>query len=251
MLKILAKNRSCFRHVLQLDLLFNIRVLGVKRLSNLILFDGRMGSGKTTLMSLEALRYQAESLTGCTLFSNYGLSGSVPFTSFEDFKKVAVQPSSIICLDESHLDISNRDFNTNSVKFFVNMVFFLRKLRATLMMTTPLFENIDSKVREVTNYYVHCSKYNGYLNYEYYDIERLKFLKSKRISEAKVSEIMGYIYDTYEMVVPLEYPSTRPEFIKVFEEVKELNKSYIEKIRTGEIVSQPALAAESRQKQLV
>jgi hypothetical protein len=195
------------------------------------MFDGRMGSGKTTLMSLEALTYQQ--MSGCTVFSNYGLTGSIPFTSFEDFKKVAVQPSSIICLDESHLDISNRDFNSNSVKFFVNMVFFLRKLRCTLMMTSPLFENIDSKVRDVTNIYIHCSKHSGFLHYEYYDVERLKFIKSKRISENKVSEIMPFIYDTYEMVVPLEYPKTRDEYLSIFDEVKSLNKGYIKTLRSG------------------
>lgn len=202
---------------------------------NLIMYDGRMGSGKTSLMSLEALLYQKES--DCTLFSNYGLTGSIPFHSFEDFKKVAIQPSSIICLDESHLDISNRDFNTNSVKFFVNMVFFLRKLRCTLMMTSPLFENIDSKVREVTNVYVHCSKYNGFLNYSYYDVEREILIKRKRISEMKIEEIMPYIYDTYEMVVPLEYPKNRDDYVKIFGDVKELNKKYVESLRESSLVS--------------
>ena len=197
--------------------------------TNLIMYDGRMGSGKTSLMSLEALLYQKES--NCTLFSNYGLSGSLPFTSFEDFKKVAVQPSSIICLDESHLDISNRDYAANSVKFFVNMVFFLRKMRATLMMTSPLFENIDTKVREVTNLYVHCSKQHDHFNYEYYDVERVRLIKTKRISRENIESIMPILYDTYEMVVPLDYPTNRNEYLTIFEEVKQLNKDYINSLR--------------------
>lgn len=203
--------------------------------TNLIMYDGRMGSGKTSVMSLEALLYQKES--NCTLFSNYGLAGSIPFTSFEDFKKVAVQPSSIICLDESHLDISNRDYSTNSVKFFVNMVFFLRKMRATLMMTSPLFENIDTKVRDVTNVYVHCSNHSNYFNYQYYDVERERLIKKKRISEEKIVSLMPYIYDTYEMVVPLDYPKTREEYIKIFTDVKELNKKYVESLRKNTLVS--------------
>lgn len=203
--------------------------------TNLIMYDGRMGSGKTSLMSLEALLYQKES--NCTLFSNYGLTGSLPFTDFEDFKKVAVQPSSIICLDESHLDISNRDFSTNSVKFFVNMVFFLRKMRCTLMMTSPLFENIDTKVRDVTNVYIHCSNHSGYFNYQYYDVERERLIKSKRISEERIESLVPYIYDTYEMVVPLSYPASRNEYLKIFEEVKELNKKYIESLRHKALVS--------------
>lgn len=198
-------------------------------MSNLVMFDGRMGSGKTVGMSIKALLYQKQ--TGCTVFSNYGLKGSLPFTKFEDFKTVAVQPSSIICLDESHMDLSNRDFNMNSVKFFVNMVFFLRKMRCTLMMTSPLFENIDSKVRAVTNFYVHVSKSNGYLNYYYYDVEQASFLRQDRLSLEKVAKIGEEIFDTYEMVTPLDYPKTRPEFELIMGEVKQLNKAYMEQIR--------------------
>ena len=194
-------------------------------MSNLIMYDGRMGAGKTIGMSIEALDLQVRS--GCTLFSNYGLVGSIPFTSFEDFKKVAVQPSSIICLDESHMDLSNRDFNMNSVKFFVNMIFFLRKMRATLMMTSPLFENIDSKVRAVTNFYIHVSQSNGFLNYYRYDVEQSRFLRHDRLSMEKVKLIGEHIFDTYEMVTPLDYPKTREEFLSIMNEVKALNKAYM------------------------
>lgn len=200
-------------------------------MSNLIMYDGRMGSGKTVGMSIHALNWAKES--NCTLFSNYGLTGSLPFTSFADFKKVAVQPSSIICLDESHVDLSNRDFNMNSVKFFVNMVFFLRKLRCTLMMTSPLFENIDSKVRDVTNIYIHVSQKNGYLNYDYYDVEQAKYLKSNRLSLDIVKVIGSSVYDTYEMVTPLDYPKDRAEFLAVMEDVKRLNKEYMLNLRNG------------------
>ena len=53
---------------------------------NLIMIDGYLGSGKTLGMSLKALQWQQKS--GCTLFSNYGLKGSIPFTSFADFKNL-------------------------------------------------------------------------------------------------------------------------------------------------------------------
>lgn len=199
---------------------------------NLIMFDGVMGAGKTLGMSLKALHWQSK--TNCTLFSNYGLKGSIPFTSFEDFKNVAVQPSSIICLDESHIDISNRDFNTNSVKFFVNMVFFLRKLRCTLMMTSPLFENIDSKVRAVTNVYIHVKRSGDYMFYDYYDVQNEKYVKTEMLNLTKISPYLEDVYDTYEMVIPLEYPKTRDEYLNIFKEVKALNKNYMLRQITGD-----------------
>jgi hypothetical protein len=189
------------------------------------MIDGYLGSGKTLGMSLKALQWSKRS--GATLFSNYGLKDSIPFTSFNDFKLVAQQPSSIICLDESHLDISNRDFNTNSVKFFVNMVFFLRKLRCTLMMTSPLFENIDSKVRLITNVYINVSKSNNIMQYNYYDVERGTYIKTEILNLNKISPYLNDVYDTYEMVVPLEYPKTRDEYLQIFNDVKKINKEYM------------------------
>lgn len=197
------------------------------------MFDGKMGSGKTAGMSVLALDWQLRS--GCTLFSNYGLTGSIPFTNFEDFKKVAVQSSSIICLDESHMDLSNRDYAMNSVKFFITMIWFLRKMRCTLMMTSPLFENIDSKVRAVTNLYINVSKRDGYLNYNYYDMESETLIKRNRISLETMKRIGSYLYDTYEMVTPLEYPKNRDDFNLVIAEVKRLNKEYMSQNRADKI----------------
>jgi len=193
--------------------------------TSLMFFEGIMGSGKTTAMSIQAHLYAQKA--NATLFSNYGLKGSRPFTSFADFKEVAAQPTSVIALDESHMDISNRDFSTNSVKWFVNMIWFIRKMRCTLMMTSPLFENIDSKVRQVTNVLVKCDKYRGYLHYDYFDVQRGLFLHSKKISLDKVESVMGHVFDSYSMVTPLEYPEKRNEFQEVMEQTARINDKYV------------------------
>ncbi|HER2159154.1 TPA: hypothetical protein VJS26_001763, partial [Streptococcus pyogenes] len=99
-----------------------------------------------------------------------------------------------------------------------------------------LFENIDSKVRAVTNFYVHVSKSNGYLNYYYYDVEQASFLRQDRLSLEKVAKIGEEIFDTYEMVTPLDYPKSRPEFELIMGEVKQLNKAYMEQIRNENAV---------------
>lgn len=95
------------------------------------------------------------------------------------------------------------------------------------MMTSPLFHNIDSKIRDITNIYIHVSKRNSIMTYDYYDVEQQYFIKSEQLDLNKISSYIGDIYDTYEMVIPLEYPKTRDEYIKIFSEVKELNKEYM------------------------
>lgn len=193
---------------------------------NLMILDGVMGAGKTLGMSVLAKDWAERS--GATLYSNYGLVGSKPFTKFQDFLDVAKQDSSIICLDESHIDLSSRDFNSNSVKFFTNMVFYLRKLRCTLIMTSPLYENIDSRVRQVTNVYIQVSKDNSYFYYDLYDVQQGRFIKTKKMRLSALDEIKGSLFNTYEMVTPLEYPEKREHYIQIMELLKKENILYLE-----------------------
>jgi ATPase family associated with various cellular activities (AAA) len=192
---------------------------------NLIFFEGQMGNGKTLGMSIVAKDWAQRS--GATLYSNYGLEGSKPFRSFEDFKDVAVQPSSIVCLDEIHNDIDSRDFNTNAVKYFSHIVFYLRKLRCILMMTSPLFENIESRVRNVTNVVVSVQKDKTYYYYPFYDLQQMKSLKMKKIKKQSAHDAAQQIFDTFEMVTPLEYPANRDDFKRLLNDLKEHNKHYL------------------------
>ncbi|MEC3226415.1 hypothetical protein P9027_31420 [Bacillus thuringiensis] len=182
-------------------------------------FEGRMGNGKTLGMSLMAKYFQEKS--GCTLYSNYGLAGSKPFRSFDDFLDVAMQPSSIVCLDECHNDIDSRDFGTNAVKYFSHIVFYLRKMRCTLFLTTPLFENIDSRVRDVTNVLVPVSKDKYYYYYPFYDWEANQLMVEKKIKKEYAHSKAGNIFDTNAVVTPLEYPKNRDEFKVLLERLKQ------------------------------
>lgn len=194
---------------------------------NLIFFEGQMGNGKTLGMSIIAKDWAQRS--GATLYSNFGLKGSKPFNSFEDFLDVAQQPSSIICLDEIHNDIDARDFNTNAVKYFSHIVFYLRKMRCILMMTSPLFDNIESRVRGVTNVLVSVQKDSEYYYYPFYDTQTDRFLKQKKIKKELAHMAAAQIFDTYAMVTPLEYPEKRDLFKELLSELKSTNQHYLER----------------------
>ncbi|HHT7203765.1 hypothetical protein PDK24_28165 [Bacillus cereus] len=193
-------------------------------MSNLIVIDGFLGAGKTLGMSYLAHHYQSKS--NCTLYSNYGLANAKPIKNLVDFIDVAKQESSIVCLDESHLDLSSRDFNSNSVKFFTNLIFYLRKMRCTLIMTTPMFSNLDSRVRDITNVYISVRKDKNFFYYDFYDVEREQFLKRKRIRYDLITQIGSHLYDTYSIVTPLEYPSKKEEFNEFLKELKQVNGAF-------------------------
>lgn len=193
-------------------------------MSNVIIIDGYLGAGKTLGASILALYYSYKS--ECQLFSNYGLAGSRPFTHFNNFLDLAESDHSIVVLDESHTDLDARNFNTNSVKYFTHLAFYLRKLRTTLFLTTPSIENLDSRVRGICNIYIRVSKDKKYFYYEMIDLQSLRKLKDYKVKIEVAKNIGSQIYDTYNIVTPIEFPQERKEFNDFMRTLKERNDNY-------------------------
>ena len=195
---------------------------------NVIILDGVMGAGKTLGMTLLTKYFQQKSR--CSVFDNYGIKGSTPFHSYLDFMQVAVQPSSLLALDESHTDLDARSFSTNAVKFFTHLVFFLRKMRCTMFLATPLISNLDSRVVGVCQLYCRCSKDKKYFYYDFYDLQTYRHLKRYRILRDRAYELAGGFYDTYRMVTPMEFPAERADFKSFLEQLRDVNDQYYSRL---------------------
>jgi hypothetical protein len=207
-----------------------------------MIIDGYLGAGKTLAMTILASYFKE--LSGCTLYSNYGIKDSCLFTRFTDLLHVADQESSIICLDEAHSDLDSRNFNTNSVKFFTHLVFYFRKLRTTMMLATPSIDNLDSRVRSICNLYCHVSKNKDYFFYDMYDMQSLKYLKRYKIKRESAYVLAAELYDTYNMVLPVEFPSDRIEFNLFVKLLKETSENYY--IRQRELLNGFAVGTPSQ-----
>lgn len=188
----------------------------------LIVFEGNRGMGKTLGMVLHAKRIQA--YTGCNLFANFPVRGAEGFYSFEDFKKVSICKNSIVLLDECHNDLDSRDYSTSSVKYFSHMIFYLRKLGCVMFLTTPLFSAITSRVRDVTNIVCRCSKTYDYFVYDFWDNDQGVFLKRRKVLKDKAFMLCKNVYNTKSLVNPLEYPSSKQEFLQILSEIKRENE---------------------------
>lgn len=172
-------------------------------------FQGYLGAGKTSGMVLFAKYLQA--ITKQTyLYSNFGVLNSIPFTRLEDFKEVAKNESNLVLLDEAHADLDSRSFSTNHVKFVSQTSFYLRKMNCTLMLTSPLYDSLDSRIRGITNYLFDVSSDKKYFYYEIYDIQSEKHLKSLRIR--KDFAFQFNLFNTNAVVTPLEVPEKREQF---------------------------------------
>lgn len=187
-------------------------------------FDGPLGSGKTLGMSVMAQYYRQK--TGCTLYSNYGLKNSKMFTSFDQFLDIAKQPSSIICLDEAHTDLDSRSGNTNVAKYFTHMLFYLRKLRCTLFFSSPSIANIEFRVRSIMNVYCQVQKNRNSFLYNMYDLQSERFLRTLKVNQQKVFAIGHQIYDTHKMVVPIEFPEKKEDYLKILTDLKNTSDQY-------------------------
>ncbi|AHM67485.1 hypothetical protein PPSQR21_038470 [Paenibacillus polymyxa SQR-21] len=186
--------------------------------------DGTMGTGKTLCMSVLAQHFRQQS--GCTLYSNYELKHSKLITNFEMFLDVAQQPSSIICLDEAHTDLDSRSVNTNVAKYLTHMVFYLRKLRCTLMFTSPDIANIDIRLRLIMNVYCKAKKNKNYFNYSLWNAQDNKPLRSLRVNQRKIFAIGHQIYDTNGMVVPMDFPQTKEGYLDILNLLKKVSNQY-------------------------
>lgn len=185
----------------------------------LVLFTGNRGVGKTLGMSLYATYLSKK--TGCTLFSNYGLYGSRIFSSFDDFSLISKENHSILCLDECHNDIDTRLARSNSSMFFSHFIFYLRKLNCVMFMTTPLFKNVDSRVRSVVNVVVNVSKDKKFFYYDFYDCNSGKFLVRKCVNKQIALLVGAKFFDTKAIVTPLIYPEKRADFVKIFDGLRD------------------------------
>lgn len=205
---------------------------------NFMVFTGFLGSGKTLGASIFAEYFKEKS--GCALYSNCGIVGSKSFTSMEDFKLIAQEESSLLVLDEAHMDLDARSFSSNHVKFFTQVSYYLRKLRCTLIITTPNFADLDSRIRSITNVLAFVSKDSNNFYYEMYDAQSQRYLRTYRIDKTNAFKVSDWLYDTYSMVTPISIPSTKNDFTDFLEELKTISENFY--LRKATVSALPTLA---------
>lgn len=191
---------------------------------NVFVFTGFLGSGKTLGAVLYAKKYQA--LSGCALYSNISIEGAKPFNSLETFKEIAKESSSILLLDEAHMDLDARSFNTNHVKFFTQLSYYLRKLRCTLFITSPSFGDLDSRIRGITNVLAIVSKSKDKFYYDMYDVQSNRYLRTYQMEQSRAFHVAANVYDTYAMVTPVIVPDSKVGFLDFLDELREISETY-------------------------
>jgi hypothetical protein len=157
------------------------------------------------------------------LFANYGLRGARALTNYKDFYKVAASPASICLLDEAHVNLDARLFHKGSNIYMTQFFFYLRKLGASLFMTTPNIRNLDSRMRLLTNILVEYHKVGGGFMYDIWDFQSMRFLRRKFLPKYRVEEIFAAgLYDTNAIIRAVSFPSSEREFDNFLERIVQI-----------------------------
>lgn len=194
--------------------------------------DGEMGGGKTSMMSLLAahMAYQFPKLT---VWSNYGLKGARPFTSYKDFLHFASLENTLVLFDESNFTLDSRNFAAKGQVMFTELLNYLRKLRATIFFSAVEMETLDSRIRKIIDVYIFARKRNGYHYYEFYEFRTMRLLKRTQIPVKKMKFLLDQldIYKTWKIVRPTELPDDKDKFHRFVEALDVANDRFYTQAR--------------------
>ena len=119
---------------------------------------GKKGSGKTTLMTKLALKYQKK---GWTVYSDRELPGCYLFRT-DEFGKKQFPPCSLILVDEVGLVWDNRNFKSfpEHVKVYFK---YQRQYRHVVYLFSQSFD-VDKKIRDMTDHLYIVSNFCNFLS---------------------------------------------------------------------------------------
>lgn len=195
-------------------------------------FQGNLGEGKTFGMSVLAWHFVARARRAgikAELFANFDLLGARPLTSYRDFYNVARAEASICLMDEAHVNLDSRLFARGANIYMTQFMFYLRKLNASLFMTTPHIRNLDSRMRQLTNILVDCHKLGTGFLYDIYDYQGERLLRRKFLPKYIAERIFETgMYNSRAIIRAVDFPSNERAFERFLSTIIEIKEGRAE-----------------------
>lgn len=182
--------------------------------------EGPYGTGKTLTGVIKALQWSKRS--GANIFANFPMREAYLFDHYTDWYRVADLHGSIVIFDESQRNWDARRWNGNGQIDQTQVMNYVRKMNCIFIFILPSFQDVDSRVRKMTEILIRCFKtpsgtiINNIFDYQAKEYgEYGKWLNRwilPKESQKKVFELG--IYDTYSMVhdFPMPAPAQSKKF---------------------------------------
>lgn len=186
---------------------------------HIIVVQGNLGAGKTTLASIMAYMYRNLVLNkGGTveLFSNYDLLGATQMKDYTDWYKVADAHGSICVWDEAHRIMDSRQALKHENILTSHVLTFARKMAAIQIFVTPVITNLDSRLRQIAEVLINVRKIgNKGMKFDYFDYQAKnesvfgKFIHSRFLPAGKVKQVHKLdLFDSHSFVSGFPLPKT-------------------------------------------
>jgi cytidylate kinase len=197
---------------------------------HIIVIQGALGAGKTTTGAIMA-HYYKNIITNMggnvELFSNCGLLGSKAMKDYKNWFDVADANGSIIMWDESHLMLDSRQSLKAENILAGHVLMFCRKMASVQIFITPSINNLDTRLRQLTEVLINVTKVgNRGMRLEYYDFQaeggsKGKFLHARYLPAAKISKIHSLdLFDSHSFVGGFPLPKTERDSEKFMAELE-------------------------------
>ena len=162
----------------------------------LISIFGKMGSGKTLLMSMFGQYFKIQDLP---VYSNYELKDTLPVQSTKELGSIE---NGVICLDEFWLSADSRLWKDNV--FMSRWIMMTRKKNLLVFYTTQNFGQIDIRIRSATDLLIFCEHLlkKKLFRFSFLSANTKTILKSFKIPEDKAQNFYNF-YDSFKCISPL------------------------------------------------
>lgn len=164
---------------------------------------GKMGSGKTLVMTMLAGFFRLHNALSLPVYANYSLKDSLIVDSVKELLRIE---NGVVCLDEFWVSLDSRAWKNNVfLTWWINQT---RKKNLLVLYTTQHFGQIDLRVRRATDMLIYCEKIKSLeakqkvFRYSFIDSFSGRILKSFKIPSDKASNFFS-LYNSFEIVRPL------------------------------------------------
>lgn len=164
-------------------------------------FTGKVGSGKTLLMTYFLNKYYKRNWR---VMTNYGLTFKHEKANFSAFQDLKIDLNHVaLGIDEIHLWMDSRTSMKKRNRVFSYFITQSRKRNLIFYWTSQRFGQIDKRLRENTDYLFECKKYkSGNKVIIRASMTDMDSGKTKKIT-LKANPIFK-LYDSHEIINPVD-----------------------------------------------
>jgi hypothetical protein len=156
---------------------------------------GKMGSGKTLLMSLFGFFFSEI----VPVYANYSTIFAHPLKSLKQLFSIE---KGVVLIDEIHLQIDSRSWYGKKQIQFTHWLNQTRKKNLLLIYTSQHFKQVDVRLRRATDLLIQAVSFRNFFKYIFIEPNTGIILKVLKANKEKMKEFYN-IYNTFEFIHPL------------------------------------------------